>query len=461
MLAADVVLAVVFLAAAVMKLLDPDAFALSIRGYLILPPKWVPTVAIALPVFEMIWATLLLVGRQRALSRLVLLLLLSIFTAATISALWRGLNINCGCFGSGSPGSAWWVIGRNLLLFTMVAGVHAWANGSKFRVFVASFGRKVGVVTGSFVLAGTCLHTTGARSEPPAEGLQEASSVESLELKAGGRYKRQYAGMKDWRGRTMTYWVNLPEGFDPELRYPIFIEWHGKGGSPKTRVFPDTYDVDGHIHVGMTYPQGCRHGTAMLYATPEYVALMRYVYDDVVKHFNGDGDYIFLGGFSAGGYMTTGPGISLLIRAKLRDKLAGVLAGGCTWVSDPRYATGVDVLLWYAKGDPNATDLPRKLPEIKNRAASVTIVKQPGSSHRCMPKVEGPKIRRFLRLHGPAREDFAALYRAKRELNGPRQAAAIQTCKRIRESKSLAAKWAGDILARSQVHQTPKSDQTK
>ncbi len=270
----------------------------------------------------------------------------------------------------------------------------------------------------------------------------------AADLKPNTRYIRTYSSLKDWHGKPMTYWVSMPPEYDPAQRYPILIEWPGKGGGPQTRVFTKTYEVTGHVHVGLNYPEGNRDGGPMLYATPEYVKFVRHVYDDVVAHFNGDGEYVFLGGFSAGGYMTTGPGISLMMRADLSDKLAGVLAGGCNWMCDPRYVHGVDVLLWYSDGDPNSSDLPRRLPELRKYAESLTVVHREGDAHRTSNAIEGPAVRRFLSLHGPERSEFSTLYEIETALkNGIPPVEQLKKCEAWSARPTAAGTKATNLLA--------------
>jgi hypothetical protein len=237
-------------------------------------------------------------------------------------------------------------------------------------------------------------------AEPPTS--QPTTQSAQIDLQPNMKIIRTYPPLKDWQGQVMTYHVNLPPDYQSDRTYPIIFEWPGKGGGPGTYLFPGVYKVTGHIHVGLAYPLGCREGTAMLYATQEYVQFVRHVYDDVVQHFNGNPEYVFIGGFSAGGFMAAGPGISLMIRAQLRDKLAGVLAGGCNWMCNPKYARGVNIFLWYADNDPNSQDLPRRIPEIKEYAKSLTVILHEGAGHQCDNTFEGPAIRNFLALHGPS-----------------------------------------------------------
>ncbi len=99
LLAACVILALVFLAAAVPKIADPAAFALAIYRYQLAPSAAINALAILFPWTELVAAIALLIGpRLRRGALLVLLILLAVFTAAISINLYRGVDIACGCF---------------------------------------------------------------------------------------------------------------------------------------------------------------------------------------------------------------------------------------------------------------------------------------------------------------------------------------------------------------------------
>jgi putative oxidoreductase len=98
----DLVIAVIFIYAGAIKVLDPVQFANDIDNYKILP--WTIGVGLAfyLPWLE-IFCGLALIFRllyRGALS--ILTALVAIFIVATIAAKVRGLDITCGCFGHAS-----------------------------------------------------------------------------------------------------------------------------------------------------------------------------------------------------------------------------------------------------------------------------------------------------------------------------------------------------------------------
>jgi uncharacterized membrane protein YphA (DoxX/SURF4 family) len=90
----------VFVVAGLLKLPDPAAAVRAVRAYRLLPESVVAPVAFGLPVVEIAVGLALLAGvfvRTAAISSAVLLV---VFLAAVGSAWARGLQIDCGCFGS-------------------------------------------------------------------------------------------------------------------------------------------------------------------------------------------------------------------------------------------------------------------------------------------------------------------------------------------------------------------------
>jgi len=91
----------VFIYASMYKIIDPGAFAESIRNYMLLPPALTNLAALSLSWMEMVCGTLLVLGLFPRSSAAAVSALLVIFIAALIVSLARGLDIDCGCFNSG------------------------------------------------------------------------------------------------------------------------------------------------------------------------------------------------------------------------------------------------------------------------------------------------------------------------------------------------------------------------
>ncbi|MEM6820405.1 MAG: MauE/DoxX family redox-associated membrane protein [Verrucomicrobiota bacterium] len=110
----------VFIYAGFLKVLAPLEFADNIEQYKILPLFLVNVTALTLPIFECIVGTLLVSGRYDRLASSAVVLMSSLFAVALVSVIVRGLVIDCGCFGTSeaSPMSAWYALGRNILILS-------------------------------------------------------------------------------------------------------------------------------------------------------------------------------------------------------------------------------------------------------------------------------------------------------------------------------------------------------
>jgi uncharacterized membrane protein YphA (DoxX/SURF4 family) len=114
--------AVLWLVAATLKLADPAAFARDIENYRVVPALVAAAVAVYLPWLEIALGVGLWLPRFRETARVLSLVVLLGFCGALLSALARGLDIECGCFGSGGPdASASWALARNLVLIALLA----------------------------------------------------------------------------------------------------------------------------------------------------------------------------------------------------------------------------------------------------------------------------------------------------------------------------------------------------
>jgi hypothetical protein len=96
------VLGAVFVCAAIPKLLRPGEFASAVANYRLLPLSWVNAAALTLPWWELLAAAAIQWRPWRGGGALVLAGLLTIFLCAIASAMLRGLDINCGCYGGES-----------------------------------------------------------------------------------------------------------------------------------------------------------------------------------------------------------------------------------------------------------------------------------------------------------------------------------------------------------------------
>lgn len=82
------------------KISVPEEFAVSISNYRLLPIELVNFFAIIIPWIEIMTGILLLFGFFVKENSFILTFLLGVFTIMVFIAMIRGLNIECGCFGT-------------------------------------------------------------------------------------------------------------------------------------------------------------------------------------------------------------------------------------------------------------------------------------------------------------------------------------------------------------------------
>ena len=113
------VLAAVFIYAAVGKIRNAEEFAELVKGYRLLPIFAVNIVAIILPWFELLCGISLIIGILVRSAGLAVAALNLAFASMVLSAMARGLDIECGCFTLSKAHSkvGWVHVGMNLLLF--------------------------------------------------------------------------------------------------------------------------------------------------------------------------------------------------------------------------------------------------------------------------------------------------------------------------------------------------------
>lgn len=114
-----IIIAGIFLYAGIGKIADPSSFADSVAAYRILPRELVNAFALVLPWTEVLAACALFLPALRRQGALVLTGLCTIFILAVISAMARGLNIDCGCFAKASTAVGARVLARDVVLLAM------------------------------------------------------------------------------------------------------------------------------------------------------------------------------------------------------------------------------------------------------------------------------------------------------------------------------------------------------
>jgi len=109
-------LCLVFLAASIYKVADPDAFSKVILGYQVVPAAFVGWVALFMPWVEISMGLAILIPKARNAALLMAAGLLILFASLTGWNLLHGVEVPCGCFSNAGGAATWWSVARNVML---------------------------------------------------------------------------------------------------------------------------------------------------------------------------------------------------------------------------------------------------------------------------------------------------------------------------------------------------------
>jgi putative oxidoreductase len=107
----------VFIWAGLQKAQNPQSFADGIANYQLIPISWINPLALGLPVFEILIGTLLIFCKSSGVPSLAVMIVATIFIIALGQAMFRGLIVDCGCFGVDARPSQlkmWMILLRDL-----------------------------------------------------------------------------------------------------------------------------------------------------------------------------------------------------------------------------------------------------------------------------------------------------------------------------------------------------------
>lgn len=127
LLTARIIIAFVFIYAGAEKISDPKSFSQAIYNYRLFPSEIINIFAITIPWIELISGILLLFGICVKENSAIIGTLLFVFIVLILISMIRGLDINCGCFGKGSP-VGWKKIGENLLMLILCLALVAFGS---------------------------------------------------------------------------------------------------------------------------------------------------------------------------------------------------------------------------------------------------------------------------------------------------------------------------------------------
>ena len=120
-----VILGGIFLWASWDKILAPEAFAQIIENYQLLPDALIPAVAVLLPWVEAVCGLCLITGFGAGGAALIVSALMVVFIGALAVNLFRGIDVNCGCFSvdASEPGNTPLEIGRDVVILAAAVWV--------------------------------------------------------------------------------------------------------------------------------------------------------------------------------------------------------------------------------------------------------------------------------------------------------------------------------------------------
>jgi uncharacterized membrane protein YphA (DoxX/SURF4 family) len=132
----QIALGVLFIAAALPKIVDPPGFAHMVYNYRLVPGALVNLMGLVLPWLELLAGTALVLGIWTRTSAATIATLLGVFVVAITINLARGNAIDCGCFDMSAAGRTAaerlddmrWVVIRDLGMLVMAAQI-LWATG--------------------------------------------------------------------------------------------------------------------------------------------------------------------------------------------------------------------------------------------------------------------------------------------------------------------------------------------
>ncbi|MBE7530749.1 MAG: hypothetical protein HS099_13570 [Ardenticatenaceae bacterium] len=121
--------AFIFALSAANKLRDFPAFTQAVAGFQILPGRWVKPAAVFLATAELAVVAMMLLGGPFLLPGFLLaLVLLSLFSAALMSVLARGIHTSCNCFSASATPISSFHVWRNIsFIICITAGCLLWA----------------------------------------------------------------------------------------------------------------------------------------------------------------------------------------------------------------------------------------------------------------------------------------------------------------------------------------------
>lgn len=130
--AAQIAIGVVFGVASLSKIGDLAAFATQVHNFRLVPAWSENLIAMTLPWIELVAALALVLGVRARPGALIVTVLMAGFTIGVSVAMARGLDFECGCFGTADHTRVGAVkLGENLLMLGIAAAATGKAAGAR------------------------------------------------------------------------------------------------------------------------------------------------------------------------------------------------------------------------------------------------------------------------------------------------------------------------------------------
>jgi tetratricopeptide (TPR) repeat protein len=203
-----------------------------------------------------------------------------------------------------------------------------------------------------------------------------------------------------------TFLLYVPVDYTNKRPFPIIFCYHGYRGSATTWPFKQVTKGEGFIIVGMNYATDAYYHKLRFTTTAPEKIFFDEALEIISTRVNVDQDYIFMGGYSQGGYSTTVLGEQLL------DRLAGNLvlgAGRCYVDMNPPPAELIrGHPFFYGVGeldDPHYPRAKRALQFYTECGADVTFEGWKGEAHKLSSHwMAKTRMREWLITYGPMKQ---------------------------------------------------------
>ena len=232
-----------------------------------------------------------------------------------------------------------------------------------------------------------------------------------------------------------TFLLYVPIDYTHQRSFPVIFCYHGYRGSATTWPFKQVTKGQGFIVVGMNYATDAYYHKLRFTTTGPEKIFFDEVLEIIATRLNVDQDYIFMGGYSQGGYSSTVLGEQLL------DRLAGNLvlgAGRCYVDMNPPPAELIrGHPFFYGVGeldDPHYPRAKRALQFYTECGADVTFEGWENETHKLSPQwMMKTKMRGWLIAYGPMKQVESGLEKARIAEKGDRLGEALTLYTQIAE----------------------------